>query len=217
MDLGCVLEFFDTDDVLNDKYIMFNSMKETSLERSVSYNEKYFIIRNFEYVKLLLSLVGKLDGKYVSKLVQSARSQINMVKYNIKRQSILTPISHHGGPCLPGVRKLFVRVDGALFPCERVSETLEFNQIGTLDDGYNLSNIHRLLNIGHLTENECKNCWCLSQCSICSEQIDYTEAPTRADKLKKCSSSLSNVFNELYELCVLNEFGYKTDDMKVIK
>ena len=71
MDLGCVLEFFDTDEVLDDKYIMFNSMKETSLEEAISYDDKHFCIRNYEYIKLLFSLVGKLNDKYVSQLVKS--------------------------------------------------------------------------------------------------------------------------------------------------
>ncbi len=217
MDLGCVLEFFDTDEVLDDKYIMFNSMKETSLEQAISYDDKHFCIRNYEYIKLLFSLVGKLNDKYVSQLVKSARSQFENLRRSTRRRAGMLPVTHPGGPCLPGVRRLFVRVDGALFPCERVSDALEFYQIGTLDNGYNLSNIRRLLNIGQLTENECKTCWCLSHCSLCSEQIDFKEAPTREDKLRECPNNWNRVFSELYELCVLNEFGYETDDMKVIK
>ena len=72
MDLGCVLDYFKTSDILGDKAIMFNTMVPTNLKEDIPYGESYFEIRRFEYVKTLFYLAGKLDKEYVSKLTSSS-------------------------------------------------------------------------------------------------------------------------------------------------
>jgi len=146
-DLSCVLEYFSTDEIFQDKSIMFNQMVEKD--------------------------------------------------YN--------------GPCMPGVKRLFVRTDGALFPCERVNETLDFFKIGTIEDGIDIDKVLGLLNIGKLTSDECKSCWALRQCSLCAGLISFDESPTREDKLRSCPECKSRSISDIYELCVLSEFGYKAE------
>jgi uncharacterized protein len=211
MDLSCVLEYFSTDDVLKDKYIMFNPMKETSLKSDIRYDEEFTLIRRYEYMKLLFALVGKLDSEHLSPLTYSLKSKIED-NWKIMRKRIRLPsVMHPGGPCLPGVRRVFVRVDGTLFPCERISETLDYFKIGSLEDGFDLSKIRRLINIGQLTENECLHCWGIKYCSICSEQIEFEVEPTKDLKLKECPNSCYRVLSDLYELCVLSEFGFNPE------
>lgn len=215
MDLGCVLEFFSTGEIFNDKTIMFNSMNETDLKQELTYDDKFYRIRNYEYIKMLFSLVGKLDVKHVSPLVIRSRSMVERRQKLIQGRTKMMPIAHHGGPCMPGVRRLFVRVDGALFPCERVSEVLDYFKIGTLEDGLDVSQIKKLLNIGELTESKCKKCWNLRHCSICAGQIEFDPEPSGEAKLKECTKNNSKALFDLYELCVLNEFGLDVDEMKV--
>jgi uncharacterized protein len=211
MALDCVLEYFSTDDVLKDKYIMFNPMKETSLSYEITYDQKFHMVRAYEYVKMLFSLIGKLDQKYVSPLAYSLKEKIETDWKGLNKRTRLSPFMHHNGPCLVGVRRVFVRVDGALFPCERVSETLDYFKIGTLEEGFDLAKIRKLINIGQLTENECRQCWNLKCCSICSEQIEFTVEPTRESKLLNCKTSCERGVSGLYVLCVLNEFGFDPD------
>ncbi len=209
IDLGCVLEYFSTDDVFSDKYIIFNSMDERDLKEQISYNEKYFRIRAYEYVKMLFWLTGKLEDKYISPLSKGMLGSIVLRKQNLHKGNLMSPVMHHNGPCEPGVHRLFVRVDEALFPCERINDQLAYFQIGTLDDGFDLEQMKKILNIGQLTESACRECWNFQDCSICAGQIDFTDAPepTKSGKKMNCQKNSQNTIHALYEFCVLNEFG----------
>jgi len=211
MDLGCVLEYFSTSDIFGDKNILFNEMTEMDLKYKIDYSEKYYLIRSFEYMKMVFSAAGKLENQYVSALTLRSRDMIADRLASVQRRGDMGSVFHHSGPCLPGVLRLFVRVDGALFPCERVNEELDFFRIGTLDRGLDIDKIRNLLNIGRITESECKSCWHIRHCSICSGQIEFDVEPSKAEKFAECAKiSLQTMFN-LYELAVLSEFGLKEE------
>lgn len=114
---------------------------------------------------------------------------------------------------MPGILRLFVRYDGVLFPCERVNENLDFYRIGSVEDGFDLERMRDILNIGKLTEEECKSCWNLQRCSICSNEIAFhgKGKPGKKEKLELCREKKRESVRELYEQSVLKEFGYKTE------
>jgi uncharacterized protein len=215
VDLSCVLEYFNTNEFFNDKSIMFNTMNQISLKHELTYEEKYYRIRNYEYIKALFSMIGKLDVKYVSPLVMKSRITVGQMQKQIHSRARMGVVAHHGGPCMPGVHRLFVRADGALFPCERVNETLDYFQIGTLKEGFDINQIRKIMNIGKLTENECKECLSLRQCSLCAGQIEFETELTKKEKQKECALIHGKTLFELYELCVLNEFGLDLEETRV--
>jgi uncharacterized protein len=214
MNLGCVLEYFKASEVIADNMIQFNQMKENNLVKSIDYDKNHYRVRNYEYIKALLHMIGKLDRKHVSPLLIKSLSEVKRRRELLKNRFEMANVIHHGGACNLGVRRLFVRVDGSLFPCERVNEALDYFKIGTLDTCFDIEQINKILNIGKLTENECKGCWALRLCSICAGSIDCNNKPTKEDKLNTCQNTLRQKQFELYELCVLNEFGY--DEMQVM-
>lgn len=214
IDLGCVLEYFSTEEIFSDKSIMFNSMNENNLKEASTYDQKYYRIRNYEYIKMLFNLVGKLDKKYVSDLVHRSGEAIMHLSDGIGERSNLMEIMHHNGPCLPGVRKLFIRTDGKYYPCERVNEMQEYFCIGSINEGINVSKAKSLLNIGKLTEDLCKNCWAIRHCSMCAAQIEFNENLTYDDKVKKCNEMKQRALFNLQELCVLKEFGMANDNIR---
>lgn len=83
-----------------------------------------------------------------------------------KDKSIIKSVWHHNGPCVPGVKRLFIDTSGNFYPCEKFSEQ-ENALIGNLIDGLDLNKIREYLNIGKLTENDCKTCWASRFCDIC--------------------------------------------------
>lgn len=208
--LSCVMEFFQTDDVLSDNHIIFNSVNEDGLKVDLDYEESYDLIRRFEYLKVLLVLIGKISEESVSKLMRDAITQ-NKEFYEIlnKHYPILKKF-HHNGPCMPGIRRLFITVDGKFFPCEKVSETSDFYCIGSLETGFSYEKMKRLLNIGEYTSEECKECWILQNCSICADQFETSEdcSVCKKNKLGKCKEEKMRIVDCLYEICVLREFGY---------
>lgn len=80
------------------------------------------------------------------------------INQNIKRfaPSNIPTKAIPGGPCEPGVTRLFVTTAGALLPCERVSETTKDMYIGTLDSGFDLGQIEKMINVSKLTSDSCK-------------------------------------------------------------
>lgn len=214
IDLSCVLEFFSTDEIFSDKMIIFNSLRETGLKQEPTYDKNYYRVRNYEYIKMLFSLVGKLDQKYVSPLVLRSRSSLHQKHRHIHSHDEVQSIAHQGGPCKLGVRRLFVRVDGVLFPCERVSEVLDYYKIGTLSEGFDINRIKTILNIGKLTESECINCWKLRHCSICAGQLEFDIEPSKKAKLLECTKNEGRELFDLYELCVLKEFGLDAEERR---
>ena len=214
-DLGCVMEYFTTDELFSDRSVIFNNLVERNYIGELDYDDNYYSIRNYEYVKLLFSLAGKLDKKYVSPLVRGARGMIKQRQRGIANPAELAARAHHSGPCLPGVKRPFVRVDGTILPCERVDELSDYFAIGNLEDGFDLEKIKTILNVGKLTECECSTCWGLRQCMFCAAQLEFETTPSEKDKSKYCPKNLSTVIQGLHELCVLNEFGFASDEMEV--
>lgn len=213
MDLGCVLEYFSSSDIINDNSIMFNTMVPTNLKSEIPYKESYYQVRSYEYIKGLFAMVGKLDQKYVSRLTSSSIDLAMRLKKSLHFRSELEPVIHPGGPCQPGVLRLFVRYDGNFYPCERVNENLEYYRIGSLDEGFLLDRMKNLMNIGSLTEKECIECWNLRQCMMCTNEIEFegNDKPCKKNKLKICKEKKANTEFALYEQCVLREFGYNMD------
>lgn len=68
------------------------------------------------------------------------------------------------------MHKFFVNADGNFYPCERVDESANVTKIGNIKSGFDFDRIRELLNIGKLTENECKNCWAFQFCINVSAQ-----------------------------------------------
>lgn len=210
MDLGCVLEYFSASDIINDNAILFNPMVLVDLKKDIPYRESYFQVRSYEYIKTLFSMIGKLDKKYVSRLTSGSIDRAERLLMSLHRRSELGTVGYQGGPCMPGVLRLFVRCDGGFYPCEKVNENLDYYKIGSVDDGFYLDKMKNLLNVGDVTKKECMECWNLQQCVMCSSEIEFhgKERPCKRDKLEACKTTKGNTEFELYQLCVLKEFGY---------
>ena len=68
---------------------------------------------------------------------------------------------------------MFVDVYGDFYPCEKVSENKVLS-IGNVEDGIETKKVIDFLNIGTLSEKNCKSCWAMRFCNLCIDQcIDY--------------------------------------------
>lgn len=106
---------------------------------------------------------------------------------------------HHAGTCIPGYFKIFVNTHGLFYPCENAPNCSD-TCIGNVIDGINVERAIKLLNIGKLTENECKNCWAIRYCSMCALYC--------IDEEKGCISR---------EVKYLNCVAYKKHALKILK
>lgn len=208
-DYTCVKEFFETDEIIKDASVGLNLVDSgTGKDGYNDYADDFWIVRRYEYFKFLLALIKRIDKKYSTKLLKTQKNTIDNLYNTLQHRQMIGSIQHHGGPCIPGARRLFVTVDGELYPCERVSEVSKTVHLGSLSTGINVKKAEEILNVGKVTEQECLNCWALLHCSMCVAQCDDSEKICKCTKLKNCEKSKEKVLDDLLEVCALKEFGY---------
>ena len=211
-DIGNVLDFYVSDPLFKNNRVTLNNISTTGVknEELVYFKSNYWKAWNYEYIKLLLYMLNKLELSEVNPLMLKYQSAIQETYRILHSHNELYYMAHPGGPCIPGMRRIMVTVNGEIFPCERVSEKLECAKIGNLEEGFNYKKVKNMLNCGKMTEDECKVCWNLSQCAICIGSVTPTNnSISKEDKLKACSKSKRNTMKKIRELCVLIENGYQ--------
>ncbi len=210
---SCIDEFFSTYDIISESIINALNITTNYSQGQIESYEDYDIKMKYEYFKMLLSKINRLDAQYVSKLLFNdyERLKTSFVKERQHTRE-LPDRAHHGGPCVPGVQRLFMDVNGNFYPCERVSENSEIMRIGHVDTGFDLGKVRKILNIGKLTEKSCKNCWAFRFCTLCAATADDTVELSADKKQSNCNSVRVSQEESLKDYCTLIEFGHSFED-----
>lgn len=207
-----VFTFYSESELINSQHVKLTPVSDFCLvdKSIIEANELFWIPYRYEYMKFLLYLVGKLKGDDIQPSYEKGMYDTKMLYKALQQHNNEQTEMHHGGPCLPGIQRLFVNVNGEFYPCERVSEIIPSMNIGSLDKGYDYEKICSLLNIGKVTREKCLNCWNLRLCKICAGQIEPVGGKLTCEgKLIRCTKSELAVLGSLRELCILNENGLK--------
>lgn len=203
--------YFEEDELLGQANVMM-SIVDQKTANSTRFDDEFYRASAFERFKLYLFMIGKLDQKFVPKHqlrhYVSIKRSYDLLSNNHNSGSK----AHHAGPCIPGGKRLFINAFGEMFPCERVAENSKVMKIGNLDNGINLQKADTLLNVGRITESECKNCWAMFYCSICCQKADGGDTLSRSEKLQYCNNSKKNAYHEIAEVCTLRELGCLFDE-----
>jgi uncharacterized protein len=208
---GCTNEFFTTFEVIKDSYSRASTYSTMNLkdESKVQFNQDYYKEIQYEYFKFFLFADKKLDEKYTSKLVTEYYSYTKDTLYKTRHITDSLPdVVHHSGPCMPGIKKLFVNVDGNIYPCERINENTEPLRIGHVDAGIDVNKVSDMINIGKLTKESCRNCWAIRYCKICAVAADDGTKLSKEAKLKHCEKTREDTITMLLDYCVLREVGH---------
>lgn len=186
----------------------------------MEYSEQFIEEWQYARFKYMLFLVGKFSDKYNSKVL--AASFIDIAEYVKNTRYKYMPLGekeHHAGPCVPGQLRLFVNVDGDFFPCEKISESSEIMKIGSIQTGFDIEAVKRLLNIGQLTENECKHCFAIRNCSLCAMAADAGDnnGLSRDKKLEACQKIRTGFMETLKDICALKKCGFTVEKIQVTR
>lgn len=177
-----------------------------SIEKTV-YTDEYS--KKDEYEKFCAVVQYLETGSYTGKnwLAQQAVNQIYKTLQAFEKIEGLPEKGSHSGPCVPGQSKLFVNVEGDFYPCERVSENSMCMKIGNVKNGIDIDAVEKLLNIGKLNEEDCKNCWAFLHCGICVKYVD--DCGRFSSELKKsyCDGVRKDCETRLKEYIMLKECG----------
>lgn len=215
-DFDCINEI-----CLDDSEFRTLSLQPAIVERDAGENEVVFSEEytwKFEYQRFLsiLSYYNRFPQDEVSPIAR--RSLLSAMKdyEQIEAGAALRKIDAPAGPCIPGQLRLFVNVHEQLFPCERVSEKSSAMCIGTLDDGFYLERAQAILNVGKLTGESCKSCWCFRYCTLCAKKADDGSGQLSAEeKLSHCKEARAGAYSQFCEYLLMKEIPtYYAEQMR---
>lgn len=204
IDFKCVNDFFTANEVIGDNNLRVGILNNYYIEEPLQYDELYYINYKIQRTKWLLWSLGFINKSYVSGMFNTELSRVIRM-YNGLGKNSLAKIAHPGGPCIPGVRRPMVDVDGNLFPCERVSEKSDIMRIGNIFSGFDLDKVRVVLNPGKLTASNCKKCWNFIHCGLCAAAADDTQKLVKSKKLAQCTMAMSNTLEIFNTICLLKE------------
>lgn len=164
-------DYFKNDVLVKDLVVETDMIDSSRLTHTVAVPigkvTNHNIIRLRRYLQLII------NGSEINiKTPDDCESEIMDICYDFKPKNPLRYREHHQGPCVPGVRKLFVATNGNFLPCEKVSELSESMKIGDVNSGFNFDKMRHILNIGKLSAENCVHCSAIRHCKMCAKDID---------------------------------------------
>ena len=121
---------------------------------------------------------------------------------------IKTPLPqkrNHSGPCMPGIKRLFVNTDGMFLPCEKVSEGNPNNYMGSIKTGFDISSVRKIMNSTSCIKEKCKKCWALRFCDVCAKIANSDDDESIAILNKHCSSLKNSIQNDILDIIAIEE------------
>lgn len=205
-DFDCINSIYLDCNELSRLNIMSTIVDRDYSGEAVAVSEEYTWKYEYQRFLAILAAFGRFPVDEISPIAH--RSVISSISNNAKIDSSksLYSVDAPSGPCVPGQMRLLADVNGRLFPCERVSETSPAMCIGTLDAGFDVESTYRLLNVGSLTEDTCKKCWCFRHCSLCAKKAD-DGSPTLSStaKLSFCNEARAGAHGKLRQYLLFKE------------
>lgn len=216
-----IYKFYTESDLFEPKAVNFNYVSSVGLKdaRLSEITQRNVRIERLAYIKMILAVLGKRKWDAQSIMLRRQLQNIELLYVQLHRHTMESKKTHHGGPCIPAVRRLFVETNGDFFPCERVSEQDEQMCIGSLNKGFNYSKMDFLLNHGKMIQERCISCWNLRTCVFCLAEISKENHRLTEEMLfHECDKSKRRTLSLLYKLCILVEFGYRgNENLQVLK
>ena len=212
-DVSCTSQFFMTYDLVKEigvsgNYVDVNNLKELEQDEVPP---EFYANSNYEVFKVYLNSCTNLLKCYDSSLYNFHISALHnqMVERNVynKHDSCY---DCPGGQCLPGIQRLFVNVDGKMFPCERVNESSDILCIGSIQEGFDIENAKNLLNVAKISENECKKCWCYKMCELCCGKAENNGKLDKGKRLSFCKTSRYSIEENIKNYVTLKKYGSRT-------
>lgn len=203
----------DENSIASTIEISAQTIAEDGKKEPMQYDERFIEQWKYGEFRYLLFLLHRLSNNNKDLRIwadEYLKTKI-FIKESRHNMKPLQKCDHHGGPCVPGQLRLFVNSEGLFYPCERVSESTKDMIIGNVDTGFNYENVKKLLNIGQLTEKECRKCYAFRNCSICATSVDDEGTLSRRRKMSACVES-KNLFDEMLKtVAALYQCGYSLD------
>ena len=215
-DFYAIDKFFLNNEVIKDISMTSTIISDNYSKSEIKMNKDFYSKSEYELFRIFYYLLRKKSIKNCSRIMKGYYDNIANFSKQLKPQKMLSEKTHHSGPCIPGVKKLFMDTDGFFYPCEKVSESSDLMKIGHIDIGLDINKVRKLLNIGQVNDTACKNCWGIKFCSICAAILDNTEDEFSVKRKEECCEMVNAATEEkLKNYCFLKEFGHDFDEKEL--
>lgn len=207
-------DFFTYDDSVHGIYVSATEKNDANYKNEIIKNIEYYSNRGYEQFKAVYDYYRAIPDK-LSPLVAG---YLGSIKKSIA--DVLMPdktdfdTGHPGGPCVPGLQRLFVSADGVFYPCERVNEEAEIMKIGDLEHGIDISKVEKLLNVGRITASACENCWAFRFCTSCAVYAEDGDVLSSEKRLKRCNAIRNSTEGYFKEYCILKQLKMDFDELE---
>lgn len=207
-DMGCINNFFNNFSTVKDLRVNRSLISNQYSKQEIDIDKSFIIQNEYEKFKFFLYKLGRLGQEDVMRYFEQDFVKLSNKMYDRNYTAHVSAKVHHGGPCIPGVKRLFVDVNGIFYPCEKVSETSDIMKIGNIYEGLDIEKISKMLNIGKISAELCKDCWAFRFCYLCAVYADEGNELSKKKKISNCNAVRSRVEEEMKDYCALAELGY---------
>ena len=204
-DFECINSVFVDYDVFNAMNVHSSIIDDIYSIEKISYADRYIEDQNYQIFLAYLAEFGRYSIDKVSPISLEEIHQVNDKRALLSTINNLPDRTAPGGPCIPGQLRLFIDVFGNFFPCERVNEKSEIMNIGSIENGFDYDKANTLLNVGKISEKECKNCWAFHSCTLCAKYADDCGKLCKDMKMGQCDSVRDGAENILNNIILMKE------------
>ncbi|MDE7425622.1 MAG: Cys-rich peptide radical SAM maturase CcpM [Lachnospiraceae bacterium] len=207
-------EFFMRDERVKGIEVNASQKNDVNYTEEIAKTPEYYMNRSYEQFKVIFDYYRDIE-EYVSPLVNDYLGGIkNNIADMLKGDESSYKIGHPGGPCVPGLQRLFVNADGNFYPCERTNEDSAMMVIGNVEHGIDLDKAKILLNVGKISESVCKKCWAFRFCTSCAVYAEDKDKLSVEKRLSRCDSIRSAVETNFREYCILKELKMDFEELE---
>lgn len=203
-----ISEFFSKNPLVKDFNSVATEQNDVNYESSICHSEDYDVELAYERFKKIYCTLRNINI-YNQPLVDGYLVSIKKnIADELKKDGSGLKEAHPGGPCVPGLQRLFVDVDGNMYPCERINETASIMRIGNVYDGIDFDRAKKLLNVAQISEEQCKSCWAFRFCTSCAVYAENGDSLSKRKRLQRCKTIQSNTEYYLKEYCALKNMKF---------
>lgn len=197
------ISFFENDQLLNKSRVHMNRVSDALRTDRYSETIQYRCARKTQLLRDLLDNIQQHNNNIEMRFDTSP----DQLRAKFNKTEVLDKRFHHNGPCIPGYENLFIDVSGKFYPCVNASEYSESACIGNLEEGFCFDKIKAFMNIGKLSERECKNCVCMRFCNICPLSIDNNDEFSAKLKKQFCENTMLKFEKALKKYVIYTKTG----------
>lgn len=159
------------------------------------------MVLNDVFIEWLFDKVRKQDSKVFSDNLLK-ETLLDIHKRVITDEPIEDCILN--GCCVPGIRRLYVRVDGKFSVCERIGCSPD---IGNVDEGISLEKIKKYYvdDYAEKSLKNCSDCWAVQLCGVCYSRCFDENGLDMKRKKVLCENSRFVLYNALRRYHMLLE------------